>query len=89
MRKLHRRYGRAHKRDLWTVDYRAIWKTGSGLWRIALVRALTATDAVAALTKLEKRQDPGLSHLSKIKVTEGNDVPGYQDSRIIDARNIL
>jgi len=79
---LRRRYGGG--KSLWTIDYRAIWPDGRGLWRIAIVRALTAADAVAALRRVER----GVA-LAHVRVTAGHDVPGYESRRIIDARSIL
>ena len=80
-RALRRRYGRANGRGLWTVDYKA-----GGVLRIAIVRAMTAADAVAALARVEGRHGDVPSH---VHVMEGHDVPGYESRRIIDARSIL
>jgi hypothetical protein len=63
---------------LWTIDYRAVWPDGRGLWRIAVVRAMSAGEALAKLRAFER----GVQ-LTKVQIEPGNTVPGYEPGRII------
>jgi hypothetical protein len=69
---------RSSRGSLWTVDYRAVSPDGGGLRRIAVVRAMTAAEAVNKLRALEKAV-----RLTKVGVEAGHKVPGYPMSRVV------
>jgi len=66
---------RPSRGSLWTIDYRAVWPDGRGLWRVAVVRAMSADEALAA-------RERGV-RLTRVSIERGHTVPGYAPSRII------
>jgi hypothetical protein len=63
---------------LWTIDYRAVWPDGRGLWRIAVVRAMSAAEALAKLRAHERGVE-----VTQVTVDVGDRVPGYPANRIV------
>lgn len=74
--------GRPSHGTLWTIDYRALWPDNRGLWRLAVVRAMSADEALAKLRAFERNVRSDV-RLTQVRIAPGR-APGYPQDRIIE-----